>query len=37
MKKTERRETLKNGDKVTLIGFGSFDVLETKAKTGRPL
>ena len=27
--------TLKSGDKVTLIGFGSFDVLETKARTGR--
>ena len=28
-------DTLKTGGKVTLIGFGSFDVLETKARTGR--
>lgn len=28
-------ETLKSGGKVTLIGFGSFDVLEIKARTGR--
>jgi len=28
-------ETLAKGDKVTLIGFGTFDVQQTKARTGR--
>ena len=28
-------ETLSKGDKVTLIGFGTFDVQQTKARTGR--
>ncbi len=28
-------ETLKKGEDVSLIGFGSFKVVETKAKTGR--
>lgn len=28
-------ETLKKGDKVTLIGFGTFSVQQTKARTGR--
>jgi DNA-binding protein HU-beta len=27
-------ETLKNGDKVTLTGFGTFEVRETAARTG---
>ncbi|MDR2077863.1 MAG: HU family DNA-binding protein [Rickettsiales bacterium] len=26
---------LRKGDKVTLIGFGTFSVVDTKAKTGR--
>ena len=29
------KEALKSGDKVTLIGFGTFSVIDTKAKTGR--
>ncbi len=29
------KEALKCGDKVTLIGFGTFSVIDTKAKTGR--
>ena len=28
-------DALKNGDKVTLVGFGSFEVSERKARTGR--
>jgi DNA-binding protein HU-beta len=28
-------ETLSKGDKVTLIGFGTFDVQQTNARTGR--
>ncbi len=28
-------ETLVKGDKVTLIGFGTFSVQQTKARTGR--
>lgn len=28
-------EALQNGENVTLIGFGTFDILETKARTGR--
>jgi len=28
-------ETLKKGESVTLIGFGSFSIYETKARTGR--
>ena len=28
-------ETLKKGDKITLIGFGTFGVSERKARTGR--
>jgi DNA-binding protein HU-beta len=28
-------ETLKSGDKVTLIGFGTFDVQDVPARTGR--
>lgn len=28
-------DTLKKGDKVTLIGFGTFSVQQTKARTGR--
>jgi len=28
-------ETLKNGDQVTMIGFGTFLVRERKARTGR--
>lgn len=28
-------ETLKNGDKVQLVGFGSFEVTERAARTGR--
>jgi DNA-binding protein HU-beta len=28
-------ETLRKGDKVTLIGFGTFDVQQTNARTGR--
>jgi DNA-binding protein HU-beta len=27
--------TLKNGDAVTLVGFGSFKVVQRKARTGR--
>ena len=27
--------TLKNGDVVTLVGFGSFKVVKRKARTGR--
>ena len=29
------KKALKCGDKVTLIGFGTFSVIDTKAKTGR--
>lgn len=29
-------ETLSKGDKVTLIGFGTFDVQQVPARTGRP-
>lgn len=29
------KNALKKGDKVTLIGFGTFSVVDTKAKTGR--
>lgn len=29
------QETLKKGDKVTLIGFGTFDVQQVPARTGR--
>jgi DNA-binding protein HU-beta len=29
------KSALKKGDKVTLIGFGSFSVVDTKAKVGR--
>ncbi len=29
------KEALRHGDKVTLIGFGTFSVIDTKAKTGR--
>jgi len=28
-------ETMKKGDKVTLMGFGTFSVQQTKARTGR--
>lgn len=28
-------EALKNGDKVTLVGFGTFEVSERAARTGR--
>lgn len=28
-------DTLKKGDKVTLIGFGTFSVQQTQARTGR--
>ena len=28
-------ETLKNGDKISLVGFGTFDVSERAARTGR--
>jgi DNA-binding protein HU-beta len=28
-------EALKSGDKVTLVGFGTFSVYERKARTGR--
>ncbi|HCW93255.1 MAG TPA: integration host factor, partial [Flexistipes sinusarabici] len=28
-------DTLKNGDKVTLVGFGTFAVSERKARKGR--
>lgn len=28
-------QTLKKGDKVTLMGFGTFSVQQTKARTGR--
>ncbi len=28
-------ETLKSGDKITLVGFGTFDVLNVAARTGR--
>tara|TARA_R100000951_G_scaffold94305_1_gene83001 strand:- start:3719 stop:3991 length:273 start_codon:yes stop_codon:yes gene_type:complete len=28
-------ETMKKGDKVTLIGFGTFSVQQSKARTGR--
>jgi DNA-binding protein HU-beta len=28
-------KTLKNGDAVTLVGFGSFKVVKRKARTGR--
>lgn len=28
-------ETLRNGDKVQLVGFGSFEVIERAARTGR--
>lgn len=28
-------EALKNGESVTLTGFGTFSILETKARTGR--
>ncbi len=28
-------ETLKSGDKITLIGFGTFDVQDVPARTGR--
>jgi DNA-binding protein HU-beta len=29
------KKALKKGDKVTLIGFGTFSVIDTRAKTGR--
>ncbi|MDR2778155.1 MAG: HU family DNA-binding protein, partial [Rickettsiales bacterium] len=29
------KNAIKKGDKVTLIGFGTFSVVDTKAKTGR--
>ena len=29
------KQALKEGDKVTLIGFGTFSVVDTKEKTGR--
>lgn len=29
------KEALRSGDKVTLIGFGTFSVVDTKEKTGR--
>ena len=29
------QETLKNGEKLTLIGFGTFEVSERSARTGR--
>lgn len=29
------KEALRKGEKVTLIGFGTFSVVDTKAKTGR--
>jgi DNA-binding protein HU-beta len=29
------KRVLKKGEKVTLIGFGTFSVIDTKAKTGR--
>lgn len=29
------KKALKKGDKVTLIGFGTFSVIDTKAKIGR--
>ncbi|MBN2485095.1 MAG: HU family DNA-binding protein [Bacteroidales bacterium] len=29
------KEQLKKGDKITLIGFGTFSVLDRKARTGR--
>ena len=29
------KDSLKNGEKVTLIGFGSFSVVDRKARTGR--
>ena len=29
------KETLSKGDKVALIGFGTFDVQQTNARTGR--
>lgn len=28
-------ETLKSGDKITLVGFGTFDVQQVPARTGR--
>ena len=28
-------ETLAKGDKITLVGFGTWDVQQTKARTGR--
>ena len=28
-------DTLKKGESITLIGFGTFSILETKARTGR--
>ena len=28
-------ETLKSGDKITLVGFGTFDVQDVPARTGR--
>ncbi len=28
-------ETIKKGDKVTLVGFGTFSVQQTQARTGR--
>ena len=28
-------DTVANGEKVSLVGFGSFDVVERKARTGR--
>lgn len=28
-------ETLKKGDKITLVGFGTFDVQDVPARTGR--
>ncbi len=28
-------ETLRNGDKVQLVGFGSFEIIERAARTGR--
>ncbi len=29
------KETLKKGDKITLVGFGTFDVQQVPARTGR--
>ncbi len=29
------KETLKGGDKISLIGFGTFDMVKRKARTGK--